>query len=161
MRVMSLEKGRLKAEIMTVLACVYAAEPIAIMVKEPSYTDDTVHKYPIVIKVYVDDFSLLAISKSFADNNTALNVASIRLVLLLERIGLRIEPIKSDIIHFGWRRDGIKPEPLTLNLYGRTFTLTPPKSGYVRWLGVFLDPKLSFKLHIKVMAERGKTIIQG
>ena len=37
----------------------------------------------------------------------------------------------------------------------------PPSTGYLRWLGAFLDNKLSWKLHTQVMNERGTTILSG
>jgi len=110
-------------------------------------------------RAYVDDHGLGAISNNFVNTNAALQVAASRLVDLLDEIGLKIDPRKSEIMHFSGRLKVDPPEPLKLNLYGTKTLIRPPTTGYIRWLGAFLDSKLSWKLHAQVMNERGRTIL--
>ena len=67
------------------------------------------------------------------------------------------------MIHFSWLHDDrLKdPPPLTCTLYGKTQSIQISPTGFSRWLGIFLDSKLSYKQHIKAMTARGITITSG
>jgi len=150
------------------LACLYASEALERMIEEPTYSKSIIKrdgtretKYPVGPRAYVDDHGLGAISNNFVNTNAALQVAASRLVDLLDEIGLKIDPRKSEIMHFSGRLKVDPPEPLELNLYGTRTLIRPPTTGYIRWLGAFLDSKLSWKLHAQVMNERGRTILSG
>ena len=108
-------------------------------------------KYPVGPRAYVDDHGLGAISNNFENTNAALQVAASRLVDLLDEIGLKIDPRKSEIMHFSGRLKVDPPKPLELDLYRTKTLIKPPSTGYIRWLGAFLDSKLSWKLHAQIM----------
>ena len=72
---------------------------------------------------------------------------------------MSIDPTKCDLMHFSWRYKDDSSPSINTTLYERPLTITPPK--YVRWLGFFLDWKLSFKHHIDILAARGKHVITG
>jgi len=135
------------------------------MIEEPSYstshTNTKQYKWPIGPRAYVDDHGLLSIGDNWETNNEHLARAAKRLTDLLCEIGLKINPRKSEIMHFSIRRNEKAPPPGVLNIYGTRTELMPPKEGYLRWLGAFLDKKLSWKLHTKVMNKRGTTILSG
>ena len=67
------------------------------------------------------------------------------------------------MIHFSWRRDDqlVNPPPLECTLYSKQHKIQISDIGFSRWLGVFLDSKLTYKQHIKAMANRGITITSG
>jgi len=148
-----------------VLACLYTSEPLEQMIEEPSYstshTNTKRYNWPIGPRAYVDDHGLLSIGDNWETNNEHLAKAAKRLTDLLSEIGLKIDPRKSEIMHFSVRRNEKPPPPLVLDIYGTRTELLPPKEGYLRWLGAFLDKKLSWKLHTTVMNKRGTTILSG
>ena len=141
-----------------VLACLYASEPLKDLVDNPVYAKTG---RPVGPRAYVDDYGLLAIGHSHEENMAALEDAAQVLVASLDRIGLRIDPSKSDLMHFSWRKQTVDIPPLRINLYGKDYELSPPKTGFMRWLGVFLDKKLTYRHHIKAMTDRGRTITAG
>jgi len=114
-----------------------------------------------VTQSHTSTHGLLAVGDNFTDTNKYLALSAKRLTDLLNDIGLKIDPRKSKVIHFSKRRNKTTPPPLILNIYGNTTELYLPKEGYLRWLGAFLDKKLSWKLHTKVMSQRGTTILSG
>jgi hypothetical protein len=63
-------------------------------------------------RAYVDDYGLLAIGHSHEENMIALEDAAQVLVASLDKIGLRIDPAKSDLMHFSWRKQTVEIPPL-------------------------------------------------
>jgi hypothetical protein len=114
-----------------VLACLYADEPLAKMIKDPIFT---FCKIPIGIRAYVDDFGLLAISKTLKDNTETLKLALRILLSYLDEIGLRIDPKKSELMQFSWRRTqkGVDPLPsIQTIIYNLPTTISPPLKGII------------------------------
>ena len=147
-----------------VLACVYASEPLQNLLDNPIFTKGPKDQLiPVGPRAYVDDYGFLAISPSYQENFRALEIVLTRLLKDLDEIGLHIDPAKTDLMHFCWRNsiNSQPTPPLQLTLYNKPYSLTPPSVGFVHWLGVFLDKKLTFKFHIEAMCNRGRTIISG
>ena len=103
---------------------------------------------PVIPRSYIDDFSFLAISHSDITNTTALEGSLHQTVALFEDAGMRIDPSKSELIHFSWGR---KPctAPITTTLYGKDLRINP--KDVVRWLSIFFDSKLRFSKHVEIM----------
>lgn len=118
---------------------------------------------PVSPFAYVDNYALLTCSPSIQLNLTTLRFVLEWLILELEEINLKIDPLKSDMIHFSWLQDNQldNPPPLTATLYGKKHEIQISKDSFSRWLGIFLDSKLSYKQHIKAMVTRGVTITSG
>ncbi|QRW18463.1 ribonuclease H-like protein [Rhizoctonia solani] len=75
------------------------------------------------------------------------------------KLGLEFEIDKSDLIHF-YRHPNHSANPsLHLTLNGKNYTILP--QGCIRWLGFYLDRKLTFKEHISNSANKAKAIIAG
>ena len=123
------------------LACIYASEPLEDMLANPIFTETI--KLPVSSRAYVDDYGFLAISPSTSENNHALSLVLNRLLPALDRIGLRIDPAKTDIMHFSWQKKPEPTPPLNCTLYNKPFSFLPPSTGFARWLGVFLNKKLT------------------
>ena len=138
-----------------VLACLYAAPVLRSFMDNP----DTTSILPVGPRSYVDDMGFLAISDSLHENTLVLERTLHRATKELESLGMSIDPTKCDLMHFSWRpRDDSSPS-MTTTLYGKPLRITPPK--YIRWLGFFLDRKLSFKHHVDILSARGRHVITG
>jgi len=91
--------------------------------------------------LYMNDFSCSVLSTSVAKNCKALTAICSKLFSLAAKSGAEFAPEKTDLIHFSGKR-----EPITEGITVEA-TYVAPKP-VVRWLGVFLDSKLTFKPHI-------------
>lgn len=83
----------------------------------------------------------------------------------LRRLGLSIEPDKLELMHFSRKRKTGWPDsqpfgpPVTVRIDGRITTVRP--TGNMRYLGFFLDPKLSFKEHIRFYATKACSTVNA
>ena len=91
---------------------------------------------------YMDDFSLSISSTSAHKNCKALERIVAKLVEEAKKRGVTFNPKKTELIHFTTQR-----EPITVGLTVAGQAISPKK--LVRWLGIWFDPKLSFKQHIE------------
>ena len=81
-----------------------------------------------------------------------------RVVDLLEDAGMRIDPDKSELIHFS-RNKKTPVDPILTSIYGNMLTIHP--KPVLRWLGIFFDSKLTYKDHVKIMANRVTSVANG
>jgi reverse transcriptase-like protein len=91
---------------------------------------------------YMDDFSYSVSSTSAAKNCRALATIFQELMASAAENGAEFAAEKTELIHFSTRR-----QPITEGITVAGVTITP--KPVVRWLGVFLDSKLTFKPHIQ------------
>ena len=134
-----------------VLSIIYASEVIEKLISHPSI--------PVAPKAYIDDLGILAISSSLQDNVSTLEKAFHHTVHSLAEIGMTIDPTKLELQHFSRRpTDSVLPA-LHVDTDGSPITVTAPKT--LRWLGFFLDKRLSFRMHVKIMANRASSVING
>ena len=138
-----------------ILSVIYSAPVLKFLAEDPFFTNANL---PVIPRSYIDDFSFLAISASSDHNAIALGHSLIRITDLLADIGMKIDPEKSDLIHFS-RAQQTPTTPIATEVYGSELKLIP--KDIVRWLGIFFDPKLSFKKHVDIMANRGTSIANG
>ena len=138
-----------------ILSVIYSAPVLQFLAQDPFFTNKTL---PIVPHSYIDDFSFLAISHSANHNVIALGNTLIRATDLLSDIGMRIDPEKSDLIHFSRARACPQPS-IDVSLYGHNLVISPKLT--VRWLGIFFDQKLTFQEHVKIMANRVTSVANG
>ncbi|QRW18647.1 Reverse transcriptase (RNA-dependent DNA polymerase) [Rhizoctonia solani] len=109
---------------------------------------------------YIDDFTILAYSRSHQDNITIMTDIIKNINQTAIKLGLEFELPKSDLIHF--IRSACTPHSnpsLTFSHFG-TDTVISPKD-VVRWLGFYLDRKLNFKEHIQTMAVKARATLAG
>jgi len=138
-----------------VLACLYAAEPLRILTNNPAFSGTGL---PIGPRSYVDDLAFLAISDSPDENIIMLRHTLYTAISLFAKIGMEIDPDKSELIHFTWKKKPRHPT-LTFSHRNKKITLTPAPT--LRWLGFHLDSRLSFREHVKIMAKKGNGVIHG
>ena len=62
-------------------------------------------------------------------------------------------------MHFSWRKNHTQAPHLSTVLEGSVISIKPPK--YIRWLGFYLDRKLTFKHHVDILCAKAKNIISG
>ena len=110
----------------------------------------------VLVKSYIDDFSLLAISSSPDENISLLTVRLHQVANSLQGVGMRIDPSKSELIHFSRKHQRSDP-PLITNLYNSLLTDTPA-TEHLRWLGIYFDRKLRFHHHITIMVNRASAV---
>ncbi|QRW06896.1 Reverse transcriptase from mobile element jockey protein [Ceratobasidium sp. AG-Ba] len=117
------------------------------------------HACNVEIKGYVDDFTILAHSGSFESNRDIIEESVHTASDILRRLGLSFEIEKCDLIHFAAR-----PADMHTNLrvdlsppgaYGRWVSPQP----CIRWLGFYLDRRLSWKTHIKKRCSQALAVV--
>lgn len=138
-----------------VLACLYAAPVLHSFMTNP----DTTSILPVGPRSYVDDMGFLAISDSLHENTLVLEWTLQQATRELDALGMSIDPTKCDLMHFSWKRSDDSSPSIVTTLYNKPLRITLPK--YIRWLGFFLDRKLSFKHHINILLARGRHVITG
>ncbi|QRW18672.1 Reverse transcriptase (RNA-dependent DNA polymerase) [Rhizoctonia solani] len=108
---------------------------------------------------YIDDFTILAWGKSHEYNVATMRRIATCVSHTASQLGLEFEIDKSDLIHF-YRHSNHSSNPsLHLTLNGKNYTILP--QGCIRWLGFYLDRKLTFKEHISNSTNKAKAIIAG
>jgi len=114
---------------------------------------------PTSPRSYVDDLGLLAISDSLEDNVATLRKGLLVVTRKLRSIGMTIDTSKLEIQHFSRRRkDNVAPT-LRITLNGEAIAVTP--TATMRWLGIYLDRKLTFRDHVRIMANRTSSVVNG
>ena len=139
-----------------ILSCLYSASVLRDLTLNPLFSSRGI---PVGPRSYIDDIGFLAISDSFGENVILLRETLYRTVDALERIGMRIDPDKSDLMHFSWKRGNSSSPSLTAQLYNQSVTITPPKS--IQWLGFYFDRKLTFREHVNILTKRADNVANG
>jgi len=105
----------------------------------------------------MDDLGFLAISDSLEHNleclDHTLNVAE----LGFRDIGMSFNPDKCDLQHFSWCRK-YKPLKLVTRVNGTNITIPAELHQVAR---ILLQQELTFKDHVKIMALKGRSIVNG
>jgi hypothetical protein len=123
------------------------------------FDDGSVHfpdvaEQPVQLSLYVDDGQLCAVSPSCSTNASLLENAYGLVHMWMFDNGLQLDKEKHELMHF--KRGAAALNPVTLPNFDGSITQHAP-SSVVRWLGIFFDPKLNFKQHVKIMAVRAKS----
>ena len=112
---------------------------------------------------YADDLALLAISLSLERNVRLLEEELGLINQQAAKEGLSLDPKKTELLHFSRKRHTRNPAlraQLGLDL-AVTEVKGCPIGTFFRWLGLYLDRRLSFKHHAAQMAARAQKVIQG
>ncbi|KAI5115651.1 hypothetical protein M0805_007945, partial [Coniferiporia weirii] len=104
---------------------------------------------------YVDNHLIICIGPNIASNCETLAAAYCQLDGHFLRLGLNIEAVKTEALHFhppwrtvgydNWRTTGIQITPTTI--------IKP--TNPLHWLGIWWDPGLSFKAYVERMCSKG------
>ena len=141
----------------TALSVLYSAALI-VLVRDHGFLHSPIG-IPISPRSYVDDLGLLAISDSLSDNVTTLRKGLLVVVRKLKTMGMTIDTSKLEIQHFSRRRNDDQVLTLKICLYGEDISVTPVAT--MRWLGIYLDRKLSFRAHVRIMTTRTSSVVNG
>lgn len=111
---------------------------------------------------YADDIAILACSPSLENNCTLLAKEWKEALDWGALEGITFDLGKSELIHFSRRnRDGNPPISVAFP-EGRHHTVHPVEQGAsLRWLGVHLNRKLTFKGHVKTLSARASQVANG
>src|SRR5947207_8119168 len=94
---------------------------------------------------YVDDIGLVASSETIEENCLMLENAAEKLLQLQNQNNIQFDMKKIELIHFHTKRSIDNSNfPVTIRNNQMQF------KNLIRWLGVWLDSKLSFKEHVKI-----------
>ena len=137
-----------------ILSVVYSSTVIRSLALSPSRTPLLL--YPTSVRSYIDDVSFLAIGADTEDTSTALRQSFLDIEHGLAKIGMNLDPTKSELIHFSHRHHDDLSFPLQIT---PTFTISP--SNTVRWLGIFFDSRLTFNKHVDILCNRARTAANG
>ena len=88
-----------------VLSCLYASEVLEKINANPIYSSEHL---PVAPRSYVDDVGFLAISDSLEENIITLRHTLYKAEKHFNEIGMHIDPEKSDLMHFSWRKNDKK-----------------------------------------------------
>ena len=100
---------------------------------------------------FADDVARLIISPALDQNVAGLQEEALKLISWGRRNGLKFDMEKTELQHFTRKRDPHRP-PIRIE-----DTEIPPASKALRYLGVFLDSKLSFREHVQIRAAKART----
>ncbi|CAK5263969.1 unnamed protein product [Mycena citricolor] len=110
--------------------------------------------------MYADDGKIYVSSDALDTNVRLLLSAYKKIAEGLKKAGLSIDPAKRELMHYSRRKqDNIAPAIRLPNDDGRTTTITITPT--IKWLGVYLDRKLSFNHHVKTLASRAMTKVNA
>ena len=98
----------------------------------------------------MDDFAITVTSNSAKSNCKKLERIALELMSKAKEAAISFNVSKTELIHFYSKRTTIE-EGLKLG----DVEISP--KPLVRWLGVFLDSKLTFKQHIEIQISKAKT----
>lgn len=132
-----------------ILAALYTAPVIEISISKNRST----------LYFYVDDGMLVAFSKSIPQNIRQLQEDFQVINSALQAIGLSVDHTKFEVMHFTRAKS---PELLPIRIVlspDNVLTISP--NPVMRWLGFFLDRKLEFKEHVRIMCNRAMSKIQA
>lgn len=93
---------------------------------------------------YIDDIALITSSTSLQKNARILEREVARLTALGEENSIAFDLAKTELIHFSKGKDSERAITLPSN------EVIYPATGPIRWLGVWFDPLLSFKDHVRI-----------
>jgi hypothetical protein len=110
---------------------------------------------------YADDVTLLATSSSLEENNNTLAKDFQEVTEWAQHQDLAFDVSKTELMHFSRHRASRNP-PVLLNLQGTEVIVEPVKiGGAIRYLGLWFDRKLSFKIHVATLAAKAKRTTMG
>jgi hypothetical protein len=97
----------------------------------------------------MDDFAITVTSNSAKSNYKKLEGIALELISRAKEATISFNTSKTELIHFYRKRTTIE-EGLKLG------DIEIPPKPLVRWLGVFLDSKLTFKQHVEIRISKAK-----
>ena len=110
---------------------------------------------------YADDICQLVVSKSLEENTTRLQNITTDLIEWGQREGLTFDLAKTELQHFakGWKRNN--PTCSIQTLEGTAEIKPPQLNEATRWLGIWFDRKLKFRIHTQTLAAKAKLAANG
>ncbi|KAF7373478.1 Reverse transcriptase from mobile element jockey protein [Mycena sanguinolenta] len=111
------------------------------------------------IVLYVDDGKIYVSSDSLDTNTTLLAKDYAKVQRITKSMGLDTDDAKLELQHYT-RQKGDKSPCIRLpSTNGTMMTVTP--SVTVKWLGVYLDRRLSFRKHVETLCARAANTVNG
>jgi Reverse transcriptase (RNA-dependent DNA polymerase) len=109
------------------------------------------HRNEIITLNYADDLAIITESSYARTNSIRLQLVLRRLVKAADEIQIQFDADKSEYIHFHKGRDPIDIRiTLTFTTYEGSKTVKVRPQKQFKWLGMWLDRKLTFKKYTKM-----------
>jgi ribonuclease HI len=144
-----------------VLSILYTADLPQVIGDISTNNKNTDKTTPTAFKMYMDDGHITVSSKTLETNVATLSKQFRKVRDWLRRAGLTADLDKSELIHHTWRRMDSDNLP-SLRLVGEDGKTTVIRAGEnIRWLGVYFDRKLTFKSHIRQLADRAREAVNA
>jgi hypothetical protein len=130
------------------------------------YTAPLLHKMNSqanpALGLYIDDGAIFACARAWKTVENALRDSYTTCVEWLARAGLNAEPDKTELIFF--RKPKVKSAPpnyINLPLPAANTFYRVPATNKLRYLGFFLDARLTWTYHVDVMCNRARATIKA
>ena len=158
----------------------FVSDPIDITVGSPQGSPispilSSIYTFPLLqqanrwsdsrLYMYVDDGNILAWGASYHLVRTRLVARYAECLAWLERAGLTIDKGKTEAIFYSLTRarpdiHGLRPSTITVPT-GEGELTTVNCTDNVRYLGLFIDHKLTWNRHVKIMATRARGTLKS
>ena len=103
---------------------------------------------------YADDLCIMATSKSFTANCKTLSKDCQEVLSWAQAEEISFDMDKTELLHITWHRGNENP---LIHIPDTDIVINPiDTKKSLRWLGIHLDHKLSFKAHVKTMAAKAQ-----
>lgn len=146
-----------------ILASFYSAELLEIFERAATPERNTLllpnKPTPTTLFMYVDDGMLIVSSESLETNNHLLAAAYKKTDAWLRKAGLSPDLTKRELMHHSKRKNDGTPA-IHLQEHDGSVSMVTVFS-HVKWLGVYLDRKLTFNHHVKILAGRAENTVNG
>ena len=112
---------------------------------------------PVSIISFVDDRLFISQNKSFDISNSYLFCSYNVMTNLLDKFGLIVEHLKTEVFHFSRSHGPFNPLPLNLSFLDGPI-LTSKNSW--KYLGFIFDRKLTFYQHVDLYSNRALSLVK-
>lgn len=110
---------------------------------------------------YADDIAILATQDSLSENCSVLTRSLAEALEWGQAEGITFDPEKSELQHFSRRRKDKDPA-LTPSITIQNISVSEnTRRPYTKWLGVYFDKALSFKWHVRILAQKALKVVNS
>ena len=115
------------------------------------------------LSLYVDDGCIFAASETFSGVIAKLQRLASLCSEWLTRLGLRVDPDKSELMFFHpprpSRHKGVVPATVPFMFGSSSFSLSP--APHIRYLGIFFTPTLTWGVHVNALATHARSSLRA
>lgn len=125
---------------------------------KPLFDELERHKLGLDFPSYMDDVAVIATSPKISDNIKALELAAKIIFQWAQNNAVAFDDSKSELIHFHRKNNTQESDGKQVCLPNGTVV---KPTHCLRWLGVWLDRKLNFKVHVQTKIAAAERALSG